>query len=110
MTLSDYRRQEKDRFQTKKEEQFKIQQQLVEELKENIKQKNEPPKIISVKADMQSGEIYNKVWNKTINVGSMNTLLLANTQYHLIYLSENLGFKYGRVWNVFSTKMMLTDG
>lgn len=60
--------------------------------------------------DVLEGKAYDKTWNKAINIGSMDTLMLANIQYHLIYLVENLGFRYARLWNVFSTKMMLTDG
>lgn len=51
-----------------------------------------------------------KIWNQVVNIGSVYNLTLANLQYHTIYLTEMLGFSYVRIWNVFSKKMMITDG
>ena len=51
-----------------------------------------------------------KNWNQTVNIGSVYNLTLANLQYHTFYLTENLGFPYVRIWNIFSKKMMITDG
>lgn len=51
-----------------------------------------------------------KIWNQVVNIGSVYNLTLANLQYHTIYLTETLGFSYVRIWNVFSKKMMITDG
>ncbi len=51
-----------------------------------------------------------KTWNQVVNIGSVYNLTLANLQYHTIYLTEMLGFSYVRIWNVFSKKMMITDG
>ena len=51
-----------------------------------------------------------KKWNTIINAGSVHTLSLANIQYHVVYLAENLGFTHFRLWNVFSKKLMITDG
>lgn len=51
-----------------------------------------------------------KNWNQAVNIGSIYNLTLANLQYHTIYLTETLGFPYIRIWNIFSKKMMVTDG
>ena len=51
-----------------------------------------------------------KIWNQVVNIGSVYNLTLANLQYHTIYLTETLGFSYVRIWNIFSKKMMITDG
>lgn len=51
-----------------------------------------------------------KIWNQVVNIGSIYNLTLANLQYHTIYLTETLGFSYVRIWNIFSKKMMITDG
>lgn len=51
-----------------------------------------------------------KIWKQVVNIGSVYNLTLANLQYHTIYLTETLGFSYVRIWNVFSKKMMITDG
>lgn len=104
---TECRKIEKGNIKKKEEE-----KELLEELKgmQSIYPKKQVAADIVIKADVSIKKTYDKKWNKTINVGSMNTLMLANIQYHLIYLVENLGFKYARLWNVFSTKMMLTDG
>ncbi len=108
MSPSDCRKIERETNQ-KKEEQDR---QLFEELKkiQNIYPEKQVSADVVVMADVSESKIYDKTWNKAINIGSMDTLMLANIQYHLIYLVENLGFRYARLWNVFSTKMMLTDG
>lgn len=108
MSPTDCRKIKKTDIQKKEKE----EQQLLKELREigGIYPEKQIPSGITVEADVTAGEIYDKKWNKTINVGSMNTLMLANIQYHLVYIVENLGFKYARLWNVFSKKMMITDG
>lgn len=53
---------------------------------------------------------YKQVWNRCVNVGSLYELSRANTQFHVVYLQEHLHFKYIRVWNAFSEKMMVSDG
>ena len=67
-------------------------------------------KQIYIDVNEKDNKSLRKVWGRTINVGSINTLLMANTQYHVLYLAENLGFRYVRLWNIFSTQMMITDG
>ena len=51
-----------------------------------------------------------KVWCECINIGDLHELSRANTQFHVIYLQEQLHFRYVRFWNVFSVKMMISDG
>ena len=53
---------------------------------------------------------YKQVWNRCINIGSLYELSRANTQFHVVYLQEHLHFKYIRLWNIFSEKMMVSDG
>ena len=53
---------------------------------------------------------YHKVWNRMINIGPIWDLNKANVQFHIIQLNEQLHFKYIRVWNVFSKKIMINDG
>ena len=45
-----------------------------------------------------------------INIGPMWDLNKANVQFHTLQLNEQLHFRYIRMWNVFSKKMMLNDG
>ncbi len=83
---------------------------LVEKLKAVFNESRDREALFQVKADVRHGQPYKKVWNQMINVGSFSSLLMANTQYHVIYLAQNLGIKYVRVWNLFSQQMMVTDG
>ncbi len=53
---------------------------------------------------------YKQVWSRCINVGSFFELSRANTQFHVVYLQEHLHYKYIRLWNIFSEKMMVSDG
>ena len=53
---------------------------------------------------------YKQVWSRCVNVGSLYELSRANTQFHVVYLQEHLHYKYIRLWNVFSEKMMVSDG
>lgn len=50
---------------------------------------------------------YKKFWNIMLNAGTAYSLTLANLQYHIIYLSEQLKFEYVRIWNIFSTRLMI---
>ncbi len=53
---------------------------------------------------------YRQAWAECINAGSLYVLSRANTQFHVLHLQESLHFKYVRVWNIFSEKMMVSDG
>lgn len=65
---------------------------------------------ITVYADKEVWEDYRKVWGCAVNVGAAASVLMANIQYHITFLAENLGFRYVRIWNLFSKQMKLTDG
>ena len=91
------------------------------EKEQTLKEKNENRfdgnKNISIKTNKEVLEANTKRkiklvknWNQTVNIGSVYNLTLANLQYHTVYLTENLGFPYVRIWNIFSKKMMITDG
>lgn len=51
-----------------------------------------------------------QTWNKIINIGSFQDMSLANVQQHALFLREHLGFRYVRMWSLFSKNMMFTDG
>ena len=53
------------------------------------------------------GQEYRKSWNMILNAGNAYNLSRANLQYHILYLAEQLGFRYVRIWNLFSRKMMV---
>lgn len=103
---SEYRKLRK----TKEEKTEYGQEELMSRLREELRGDLLEADIVPISVDALAKEKYHKFWNQTINVGSLNTLLMANTQYHVVYLVENLGFKYVRIWNIFSTQMKVTDG
>lgn len=55
------------------------------------------------------GKPFTQKWDEVINIGSFHDATLANIQYHILYLQENLHFRYVRLWNVFSRKLQITD-
>lgn len=112
MTPSDYR--EKHRFQVEEERlrRENEERRIREELREKGYQlgKEEHKTGISIDFKEQIPQLYHKVWSDVINIGDMNELTRANTQFHVEYLQEQLRFRYVRLWNVFSVKMLASDG
>lgn len=53
---------------------------------------------------------YDRIWCRTINVGSMHNLMQTNVQYHTTVLVKELGFTHARVWSVFSKNLMIFNG
>lgn len=53
------------------------------------------------------GESFKKFWGKTINMGPLYALTLADVQTQLLMLQEQLGFSTVRVWNIFSRRLMI---
>lgn len=112
MTPSDYRKQSKESLKEQNTEETALKEQLKDQLEFEILENTQRPAaaVVQVQADVSRGEPYSKLWNLTMNAGSCNTLLLSNMQQHVLYLAEHLGFRYVRMWNVFSVPMMITDG
>ncbi|MDE7310603.1 MAG: helix-turn-helix domain-containing protein [Eubacterium sp.] len=112
MSPSEYRNvmQEKVKSDLKQEEALRLE--LREQLQEQISIPEEASisgqEIVEIPA--QEGQLYEKHWKQAVNIGSVHNLTLANVQYHLLYLTEQLGFTYARVWTVFSKKLMICDG
>ncbi len=112
MSPTDYRKEEQER-----RKQHEIQQN---ELRDLLRQNKEIQRIeeseelqnttLTIHAKRDEILPWKKIWNQMINVGSAASLLRANMQYHVSYLAENLGFRYVRIWSIFSENMMITDG
>ena len=108
---SEYRKREQKALAPADSGQQDLKQRLQKELrKEFISETPAGNHNLTVYADTESGEDYRKVWETTINVGAAASVLMANIQYHITFLAENLGFRYVRIWNLFSKQMKLTDG
>lgn len=112
MSPTDYRKvQQKERAR---------QQRRQDELKESLRQNMEGTfreetaqrsrEGLCISADVDHELVWKKIWKQTINAGSMQSLLRANMQYHVTYLAENLGFRYIRLWSIFTEALMITDG
>ncbi len=107
-TPSEYREKNK----LKKTESEKQEIRIREELKEKGYDlgKKDRTQNINLNVGDSNRKSYKKNWNKMINIGPIWDLNKANVQRHIIWLSEHLHFKYIRIWNVLSKKMMITDG
>lgn len=111
MTPSDFRKQKREDEEKKKKGYKKLREELRQELQDKeLLLPIEDKQFVSVKVDGNSGELYNKSWKKTLNIGFVDQLLRSNLQEHTLYLVKNLDFKYVRLWNVFSEHLMMTDG
>ncbi len=66
--------------------------------------------IQTAEVDVTQLKPINRNWNTMINIGFIHNLTSANFQYHTTYLVKELGFKYGRVWNIFNKNTMVSDG
>lgn len=112
ITPSEYRK----KMAAGREKQQREEQEFREALREEIKiedlreEKRYDIKKTEVTVSGIGGELYEKTWNKAINIGSLNNLTQANLQFHLQYLVKNLGFQYVRIWSIFSDIMMISDG
>ena len=67
-------------------------------------------RLVTADINKYSPRLLRKIWNRAINIGEVHDLTKANVQKHCLYLSDHLHFQYARIWNVFSRKLMLTDG
>lgn len=111
MTPTEYRLQVKEEKVKIKHEDEQLKQELREEMSEYLSQNdgniNDADEIL---IDVCQGKPYEKIWNKTMNIGSMYNLTQANVQYHLSNLVKELEFSHVRIWSVFSKNLLIFDG
>lgn len=108
LTPSDYRKKQRNIQKQKSYDLKELKAHILKEFETNTL--STTVNKITQKCSVKNGTTYQKNWNKIMNIGSISTLLMSNMQKHVIYLSENLGFKYARLWNIFSNPMMISDG
>ena len=111
MMPSEYRKKYQVSVE-KKEQEARDEQEIREELRKKGYQysRQDNRKEYELNLSELSPSSYQQVWNRCINVGSLYELSRANTQFHVLYLQEHLHYKYIRLWNIFSEKMMVSDG
>lgn len=59
--------------------------------------------------DAGKTEEYNRYWNKMINVGRAGDLIRSDMQEHILILKEEIGFRYVRFWDIFSSEMQINE-
>lgn len=125
MAPTEYRQKMKNAVDTSESDE-EIKKELLVSMKkqsetQNISEKNELihhekrfdmplSEQLKVSINVKETVPYEKIWNKAINIGAVSDLNMANIQYHLNYLKEELGFKYVRMWSLFSTQLRMTNG
>lgn len=109
MPPSNYRKVMQEKEMLIRKEQKEIQDKLkgqFEEMEEPIAAfKN--VKVYNIESSVKDAKMYDPFWNKVINIGSAYNLTLANLQYHMLFLTEQLHFTHARIWNVFSNRMKI---
>lgn len=111
MMPSEYRKKYQVTVESE-EQDSKDEQEIREELRKKGYQysRQDNRKEYDINLSELSPASYKQVWNRCVNVGSLYELSRANTQFHVVYLQEHLHYKYIRLWNAFSEKMMVSDG
>ena len=61
-------------------------------------------------SNRQTGNEYRHVWNQAINAGAAASLTFASVQAHTLMAAQELGYEHIRIWNIFSSEMMIHDG
>lgn len=112
ITPTEYREMYRSRGIEQESDQQKQEIEIREELKQKGYELGKQERTTVIRLDLQenSGYRYQKPWNQMINIGPMWDLNKANVQFHTLQLNEQLHYKYIRIWNVFSKKMMIHDG
>lgn len=112
VTPTEYRESYRTESMKHEENRKKQETEIREELKKKGYELGKQERTTRVCVDMREnqGRKYKKIWNRMINIGPMWDLNKANVQFHTLQLNEQLHFRYIRMWNVFSKKMMLNDG
>lgn len=107
MTPTDYRRKHRQDTAIEQQEREHLRSELAQRMPDR---RDESALHDEITADSREGKIYPKVWNTGINVGFLEMLTQNNLRTQVLSLCQELGFSYVRVWNIFSRRMMLTDG
>ncbi len=109
MSPTEYKQKMKG---TQQEEQG-IDESVQEEIRQKFRDDFERPisgNLDEAVVDVTKSTELNHCWNKIINVGFVHDIAGANIQYHITYLKNTLDFKYARIWMVFNTKTLVSDG
>ena len=109
MAPTEYRQKMKGSVSEAKSIDDDIREQIQLEYKKNIPAPEVESKVEAV-LDVRNTTDFIRNWNKLVNVGFVHDVLKANNQYHIQYLAKELDFTYARIWMVFNSKTMVSDG
>lgn len=112
MTPTQYRQQHREEAKKRREEEEKQQERIRQELKNLGYEKAEHDSIENVFLDLAAAESasLHPNWNRIINIGALFDLTRANIQFHVSFLQKEGHYTTVRLWNVFSQRMLFTDG
>lgn len=111
MTPTEYRSRKREAERERQREEQALTDALREELRVRLSDQRLPVSgKISRTIDAGAGAPWEKPWTEAVNAGSFDSLNQAQTQRQLLQLRERLGFRYARLWSIFSPNMKLTSG
>lgn len=110
-TPSDYRAQKKELRMEQEKQRLLEQEQLRKELSEQLEEQSiNIAGRVKVSVDVNQNRTFVNRWNDMMNLGSVDMLCHAVTQQQVLFLKKELGFKYARIWSIFSQKNMICTG
>lgn len=109
-TPTDYRRQHRQERAGEQLEEERLRIELARKLPDNQRISVRGAEKNEVKVDAGQGKRWRNHWCRCINIGFLDQLTQHNLRSHTLMLTQTLGFQYVRVWNVFSSHLMITDG
>lgn len=103
------------RKQKENEELQQGTQLLWAEVAEDIKRLKQETELLSqpeekhslLEIQSQTGVEYKRSWNQILNAGSAYGMGVGNIQNHISLLYEQLQFRYVRIWNLFSERLLI---
>ncbi len=109
MAPTEYR--QKMKGQVDKEE--AVDNDIKEKIETEFRRSDDTSKkedLVDAFVDVKKSTELKRNWNKLINIGFIHDILGANNQYHIQYLAKEIGFQFARIWMIFNTKTMVSDG
>ncbi len=65
--------------------------------------------VVRVSANVESACAYTPIWNQMMNLGAAKLLLQSDTRELLAMAQKDLGFRYVRIWSLFSAEMRMVQ-
>lgn len=110
MTPSVYRttvKQEPKEIESEKELKKQLSKRVKEYLNGIVAEPDDgtTKNLDEVTVDAKETTPLNRAWNEIINIGKIEELLDSTMQRQILLLKKEIGFRYIRVWNIFTQEM-----